>query len=376
MNNEQYIEQRAVAVFSLSDQSQLTVAVDSLSFQSQLTDAVNPVISTTKEEKSVTTELNSNRFPARMNWSGGQRAKKVAVFSDQLQLEGRSWKAEARRKSQYVVTVDSLSNSAALCVDFIAVDFIAVDFIAVDFSQRIREHHIKIGLQPHSMWLKPLTYLKPAARQLKQTAIKQTAIKQTAIKLTTVNPVISTTKEEKSVTTELNSNRFPARMNWSGGQRAKKVAVFSDQLQFSVAVDSLSFQSQLTDAVNPVISTTKEEKSVTTEHTSNRFPARMNWSDGLKARSSRLTACSLKLTLCPSKAGHLPQGRTGKNGWLFTRDSRLVTRDYKIEYSTVINIVNLLQRQKRVYNTSLPVCSKAGREAEEIAFRACELLLN
>ena len=47
------------------------------------------------------------------------------------------------------------------------------------------------GLQPHSMWLKPVTFMKSANRQLKQTAIKQTAcpdfsgaIKQTAIKQT------------------------------------------------------------------------------------------------------------------------------------------------------------------------------------------------
>jgi len=31
------------------------------------------------------------------------------------------------------------------------------------------------GLQPHSMWLKPVTFMKSANRQLKQTAIKQTA---------------------------------------------------------------------------------------------------------------------------------------------------------------------------------------------------------
>jgi len=31
------------------------------------------------------------------------------------------------------------------------------------------------GLQPHSMWLKPVTLMKSANRQLKQTAIKQTA---------------------------------------------------------------------------------------------------------------------------------------------------------------------------------------------------------
>jgi len=47
------------------------------------------------------------------------------------------------------------------------------------------------GLQPHSMWLKPVTLMKSSNRQLKQTAIKQTAcpdfsgaIKQTAIKQT------------------------------------------------------------------------------------------------------------------------------------------------------------------------------------------------
>ena len=37
-----------------------------------------------------------------------QRAKKVAVFSEQLQLEGRSRKAEAGRKSQLAVAVDSV----------------------------------------------------------------------------------------------------------------------------------------------------------------------------------------------------------------------------------------------------------------------------
>ncbi len=31
------------------------------------------------------------------------------------------------------------------------------------------------GLQPHSMWLKPVTFMKSSNRQLKQTAIKQTA---------------------------------------------------------------------------------------------------------------------------------------------------------------------------------------------------------
>ena len=94
----------------------------------------------------------------------------------------------------------------------------SVDFIAIDFSQRIGEQHIKSGIHPHSMWLKPLKFMKSANRQLKQTAIKLTAIRQMAIEQTAINSVISTipilSGEEKSVAYEM---RFPARMNWSGG---------------------------------------------------------------------------------------------------------------------------------------------------------------
>ena len=59
-----------------------------------------------------------------------------------------------------------------------------------------------------------------------------------------------------------------------------------------------------------------------------------------------------------------------------TRDSRLATRDYKIENSTVKINNKLLQRQGCIYENSFPVTSKAGNEKEGLAFRACELLLN
>lgn len=43
------------------------------------------------------------------------------------------------------------------------------------------------GHQPHSMWLKPLTFLKSANRQLKQTAINKFTPRLTIVNLTNSN---------------------------------------------------------------------------------------------------------------------------------------------------------------------------------------------
>ena len=51
----------------------------------------------------------------------------------------------------------------------------AESLFAVDFSQRIKRYMVRIGLQPHTMWLKPKTGVSISLRQLKQTAIHLSA---------------------------------------------------------------------------------------------------------------------------------------------------------------------------------------------------------
>ena len=48
---------------------------------------------------------------------------------------------------------------------------------------------------------------------------------------------------------------------------------------------------------------------------------------------------------------------------------------YLEEYSTVKHHSKIPQRRDCICNASIPVISKTGKEAEELAFRACELLL-
>ena len=55
--------------------------------------------------------------------------------------------------------------------------------------------------------------------------------------------------------------------------------------------------------------------------------------------------------------------------------SLLEAYGYLEEYSTVKHHSKIPQRRDCICNASIPVISKTGKEAEELAFRACELLL-
>ena len=74
----------------------------------------------------------------------------------------------------------------------------AESLIAVDFSQRIKKYNVRIGLQPHSMWLKPVFACSYTIRQLKQTA-KDTALRIFSAALSFAVEFIQRIKEISSV---------------------------------------------------------------------------------------------------------------------------------------------------------------------------------
>ena len=99
----------------------------------------------------------------------------------------------------------------------------------------------------------------------------------------------------------------------------------------------------------------------------------------------KLVVRSSKFTLCPVYTVHLPQGRVCTESGFTAQSSMPIAHSYLKRNSTVNKHSKFPQRwacpsdsfrRDCIYNTSISVCSKAGSEGEELAFRACELLLN
>lgn len=203
---------------------------------------------------------------------------------------------------------------------------------------------------------------------------------------------------EKSETSVYKRMRFPAR-KWSGGLTSFGMTAYGS----SPLVKGVSVSRRKGDAFRMQFKPSRFEKPLKVSGTSSQLTAhsssftlcpvytghlpqgRISGESRFTANSLWLEACSLNFTLCSRKWDHLPQGRTSEDFGSFALSSKHSAISCIKRNSTVNNNSKFPQRRacpsdlfRRdcIYKTSLPVSPKRGSELGELAFRACEFLLN